>query len=115
MRSLLLISVAVIGLSGCSHGLYDWGGYNSHLYSYYENPDAAEAFREALERHIGYLESAGRIPPPGLYAELGTLYLEKGDTAQAIIFYDKERQAWPESRPLMSSLIASLSKTTAQE
>ena len=112
---LLVVSLLVFFVAGCSQSRYDWGGYNSYLYSYYENPQAAESFREALSRHIGYLESAGKTPPPGLYAELGTLYLEKGDTAQAIIFYEKERQTWPESVPLMTSLISSLNKTTTEE
>ena len=42
---------------------------------------------------------------PGLYAELGTLYLQGGDNARAIVFYTKERDAWPESRTLMDGLI----------
>lgn len=112
---LLFVSVVLVLLNGCTQPLYNWGGYNSYLYSYYENPQAAESFREALETHITYLESAGKTPAPGLYAELGTLYLEKGDTGQAISFYEKERQAWPESKPLMTSLISNLNSENPQE
>ena len=116
MWRLLCLSLCFLSVAGCSgHRLYDWGGYDSYLYSYYENPQAAESFRKALETHISRLESMGRTPPPGLYAELGTLYLERGDTRQAIAFYEKEQQAWPESQHLMASLIANLSKETHKE
>lgn len=110
MKALFLVLCAVLLLAGCSQKRYDWGGYNSYLYSYYASPEAAEEFREALEYHIQRLEELGRVPPPGLYAELGTLHLEAGDTRTAIEFYQKEQEAWPESRHLMTSLIATLGK-----
>lgn len=115
MTRLFLLGTVIAVLAGCSHGRYDWGGYNSYLYDYYENPQAAESFRVALENHIQRLDSMGKVPPPGLYAELGTLYLEAGDTATAISYYQKEQAAWPESRHLMASLIANLSKQTSRE
>lgn len=110
MKSLFLMLCAVTLLAGCSHGRYDWGGYNSYLYSYYESPQTAEEFRGALEYHIQRLDGMGKAPPPGLYAELGTLYLEAGDTQTAIDYYQKEQDAWPESQHLMTSLITTLSK-----
>ena len=57
----------------------------------------------------------GKVPPPGLYAELGTLYLEAGDTQTAIDYYQKEQDAWPESQHLMTSLITTLSKGTGNK
>lgn len=116
MWRFICLALCFTFIAGCSsHRLYDWGGYDSHLYRYYENPQAAESFRNALESHIGRLESMGRKPPPGLYAELGTLYLERGDTGQAITLYEKEQQAWPESERLMASLISNLSTETNSE
>lgn len=111
----LFVSVILVLLSGCGQKLYDWGGYNSSLYSYYDNPEYAEIFLATLEQHIGRLEAAGKVPAPGLYAELGTLYLEKGNTEQAIEMYKKERQAWPESQQLMASLINGLNQKQKQE
>lgn len=108
MRSLLLL-LAVVLLPGCTQGLYQWGGYNNHLYSYYQDPASAESFMIAMEQHINHLESKGIKPAPGLYAELGTLYLQKGDKKKALALYAKEKDAWPESNHMMSALIANLS------
>jgi hypothetical protein len=46
--------------------------------------------------------------PPGLYAELGTLYLQMGEQVKAIAMYVKERDTWPESKSLMDALIKNL-------
>lgn len=116
MKRLLLLCCSVALLSGCgTFRGYEWGGYDSHLYRYYDNPRTAENFRTSLAAHVQRLEEKGKIPPPGIYAELGTLYLEAGDTQQAIFYYDKEQEVWPESRHLMSSLISNLSKQQREE
>ena len=46
--------------------------------------------------------------PPGMYAELGTLYLQEGLTDKARIYYAKERDTWAESKTLMDLLIKNL-------
>lgn len=113
MRTLLLVGLLLLG--GCSHGLYDWGGYNQRLYNYYENPQAINDFILALERYLQQMESAGKKPAPGLYAELGTLYLQMGDTPGAIELYKKERDVWPESQHLMTALITNLEKDSSRQ
>ncbi len=69
-----------------------------------------EALRIKLEAHVGEMEKSNAKVAPGLYAELGTLYLKAGATQKAIDFYTKERNAWPESRVLMTSLIQNLER-----
>jgi hypothetical protein len=59
---------------------------------------------------LAELESRKVRPAPGLYAELGTLYLENGDRISAARYYTKERDAWPESRYMMDALLANLQK-----
>ncbi|MFZ5484367.1 MAG: DUF4810 domain-containing protein [Pseudomonadota bacterium] len=106
---LFLLSSAL--LNGCAHqGLYDWGRYEHDLYTAYKDPAQTEALRARLEEHIGALEASGAKVAPGLYAELGTLYLQANRTDQAIAWYAKEQATWPESRGLMSTLIARLGK-----
>lgn len=114
-RQLLLLTVIMMAVSGCSRQLYDWGGYNDHLYDYYHDPSTADAFLIRLEKHLEKIESAQGTPAPGLYAEVGTLYLQKGDEAQAVAFYQKEHDAWPESRYFMSMLIKNLSERRDSE
>ena len=98
-------------LTGCaSPGLYQWGGYDQSLYAGYKDVTKMEALRIKLEAHVGEMEKSNARVAPGLYAELGTLYLKAGATQKAIDFYTKERNAWPESRVLMTSLIQNLER-----
>jgi hypothetical protein len=107
---LLAISLALLG--GCAHKQYDWDNYDANLYRYYKDPSSAEAFRISLEAHLKTLEQAKGRPAPGLYAELGTLYLERGDRLTAAAYYRKERDTWPESRHLMDAMLSNLDKMT---
>lgn len=98
-------------LTGCAApGLYQWGGYDQSLYAGYKDVTKMEALRNKLEAHVGEMEKSNARVAPGLYAELGTLYLKAGATQKAIDFYTKERNAWPESRVLMTSLIQNLER-----
>jgi len=98
-------------LTGCAApGLYQWGGYDQSLYTGYKDVTKMEALRIKLEAHVGEMEKSNARVAPGLYAELGTLYLKSGASQKAIDFYTKERNAWPESRVLMTSLIQNLER-----
>jgi hypothetical protein len=98
-------------LTGCAApGLYQWGGYDQSLYAGYKDVTKMEALRIKLEAHVGEMEKSNARVAPGLYAELGTLYLKSGATQKAIDFYTRERNAWPESRVLMTSLIQNLER-----
>jgi len=109
---IILIALFGVFLTGCATrtGLYQWGGYDAMLYQSYKNPEKAVELRQGLELHISKMEAAKQKVAPGLYAELGTLYLQVGDAVNAVAMYTKERDAWPESRGLMDSLITNVAK-----
>lgn len=111
MKILLLLAFGLL-MTGCANrsGLYQWGGYDAMLYQSYKNPEKAVEFRQGLELHISKMEQAQQKTAPGLYAELGTLYLQEGDSTKAVAMYTKERDAWPESKALMDSLINNVGK-----
>lgn len=106
----LLALCAALLLSGCVTRQYEWDNYDSRLFSYYKDPTTANDFRVSLQLHLESLEAKNSKPPPGLYAELGTLYLERGDDKNAIAYYRKERDSWQESKYLMESLISTIEK-----
>lgn len=112
MRSIVIAVLLIsVGLVGCTiPSAYDWGGYDQMLYQKYKDPSTNEAMLLGIEGHIAQLEASGSLVAPGLYAELGTLYLEKGEINRAIDLYSKERDTWPESVYLMSAMIASLER-----
>ena len=116
-RPLALLALAGLStiLSGCANNqaLYQWGGYNSALYSSYKDPEQVAAQQTKLETHIAAMNSSNQKVAPGLYAELGSLYLQTGKTSEAISQYKKERELWPESRGLMDAMISTLEKRQA--
>lgn len=111
MRTLfLLVSIAIV-LSGCAAPtLYKWGDYDQGLYTSYKDATKTEALRSQLETHIASMEKSKQKIAPGLYAELGTLYLQAGSTAKAMAFYSQERDLWPESKFLMTAMIENLER-----
>lgn len=111
-RSILAPLLMVLSLlGGCAApGLYNWGGYDQALYAGYKDVTKMEALRINLEVHIGAMEKSNQKVAPGLYAELGTLYLQTGSSDQAISYYTKERATWPESRTLMAAMIQNIER-----
>lgn len=111
---IFLLLVCGLLLTGCAtrNSMYQWGGYDAMLFQSYKNPEKAVEFRQGLELHITKMEQSQQKTAPGLYAELGTLYLQAGDSTKAVAMYTKERDAWPESKGLMDTLINNVAKRT---
>jgi hypothetical protein len=112
----MLAAAALLAVTGCAsqQGMYDWGGYSGLLYQNYKKPDTVAANLVKLQEHVSVMEQRRATVAPGLYADLGTLYLQAGDRDRALDNYRKERAAWPESAGLMDSMIKNLAKP-AQE
>ncbi|GAA5192757.1 DUF4810 domain-containing protein [Ferrimonas gelatinilytica] len=113
----LALAAALLGaLSGCASqsGLYHWGEYEDAVYEQQRAPEELEAYITQLTEVVNY---QGKVIAPGLYAELGTAYLHAGKIEQAIFWYQKEQQQWPESQVLMEALISNLQRRlpTTQE
>jgi len=103
--------LAALAMTGCAApAMYQWGGYESMLYQGYKEPARMEAMKTKLQEHIAELEKAQAKVAPGLYAELGTLYLQSGAADLALAMYTRERAAWPESEPLMTAMINNLER-----
>lgn len=112
----MLAAAALVVLSGCAQqGMYDWGGYSGLLYQNYKKPETVAANLATLQAHVTALEGRNTKVAPGLYADLGTLYLQAGDRDRALDNYRKERSAWPESAGLMDAMIKNLASKPAEE
>jgi len=108
---LIFLSLA-IATAGCApQSLYYWGGYSSSLNNYYKNPGEREKFIDRLQQDIEKAEQKDKVPP-GIYAEYGYMMLETGATDQALVYFSKERDKWPESNILMTKLIDRLAKAS---
>lgn len=114
-RNLILV-LLVAAASGCASQstLYHWGGYDTALYGHYRNPAEREAWIEALKTAILEAEQQGRRVPPGLYAEFGYALLEEGKRKEAVAYFEKEQQKWPESTALMQKMIRNAGQLAVQ-
>ena len=110
--TLMLLALVVTGCATRNAGLYQWGQYENSLYTSYKDPTKVGVLRTKLEEHIGSAERGNKKIAPGLYAELGTLYLQDGKNELAASMYTKERDTWPESATLMTSMLKSLASRT---
>jgi len=108
-RSLLAaLAVAALAASGCAGKVttYRWGNYDEILYSHYKHPQERQAYVAGLKTIILAAQQEGKTVPPGIYAEYGYALYEEGNAPEAIKYFERERDTWPESRVFMEKLIA---------
>jgi|JI10StandDraft_1071094.scaffolds.fasta_scaffold312693_3 hypothetical protein len=109
MKRLVLMSALFLGACSTPKTMYDWGNYSSALLVYSQNPQATKAFADKLAVDIEKAEAKNRVPP-GMYAEYGYAMLELNQDQQALAYFAKERDKWPESAMLMNGLIARVNR-----
>lgn len=114
MRGLVILIAAGL-MGGCTAPgtLYEWGGYPSGLTSYTKSGDA-EQFEEELREAIAQGEGEGRVPP-GIYAELGYLLMNTERPGEALVFFEREKQAFPEAAVLMDKMIIGARRASEEE
>lgn len=110
MKNMIAAALCTTLAACVSPSMYSWGPYEQGLYQSYKDPTQIEALRTSLESHITSIEAAKQKVAPGLYAELGTCYLQRGDTEKAKFYYSKEKEAWPESQGLMTVMLQNIER-----
>jgi hypothetical protein len=110
MRRLIRIAAVVAlaaGAGGCATGktTYAWGNYDESLYAQYKSPGKHQAYVATLKQIILATQRDGTKIPPGIYAEYGYALYEEGNAAEAVAYYQREIDAWPESRVFMEKMI----------
>ena len=106
MTNMIRTACLTLALSGCvSAPMYEWGGYDDLMYQQYKDPSMTSNVRDGLVAHLLALESGRQRVPPGLYAEVGTLFFQAGNTDEALKMYRRERAYWPESKVFMNAMI----------
>lgn len=110
----LTLFMAFALLPGCATpSLYSWGDYDESLEQRYEKENLAQAEQVLREQMMGY--DAGKRVPPGVCADYGFLLYRRGDLAGAVLFFEKEMNAFPESAFLMNKLIDRIKKKASQD
>jgi len=111
MKNVLFVLLSIIGLiiSGCSSKkpMYEYANYSESYYQLKQNGDAQSAatWKTSLEESIEKSNAYAIRVPPGIYANLGYLYLKVNDTQKAISFFEAEKSLYPEASVFMDNLI----------
>ena len=103
----LVLTAVLLTVSGCAgNRMYAWGNYDETLYAHYKNPQDQGKNLENLKVLLTEAETTGGGKvPPGLYAEYGMALYEAGQTDEAVKYYVKEKEKWPESAVIMDKMI----------
>ena len=106
IKGVLSVIALAAFFSACesSPALYSWGSYESQVYAYL-NGESRGAQLTALERDLERIEANGKAVPPGFYAQLGLLYMETGDAAEAMACFRMEKALFPEAAVFMDFLL----------
>jgi len=110
MKCLACIGLILL-LSACAQPkqLYNYGGYSDNYYKLKKQttPENKKALMECIEKAISEAgkSQSGRVPP-GMFANLGYLYLQDGNSQRAISLFEKEKETYPESSQFMERIIA---------
>ncbi len=116
-RAILLLTSAalLVGLQGCvRQTMYSWGDYDEALYTHYKNPQDRENFVASLDAVIRDATQRGEKVPPGCFAEYGYALMEEGRHDDAIAYFQRERDQWPESRVFMEKMIRNAEQKRAK-
>lgn len=106
----------VLLLTGCGpKTYYQWNGYSDKMYDYYDGKVTDEALMVYLQSVVDEANKANKIVPPGVYADLGTMYLRAGKPQEAIQYYGLEERYWPEAKGLMTSLIQGVQRNYSKQ
>jgi hypothetical protein len=113
-QKLSLVLSAALLLSACAsnNALYQWGNYEEALFVNYHEPAVKEEMLDSYLNFVREQDNSTKPLAPGLYAEAGTFMLKQGNAKAAIEFYKMEREHWPESKELMTTLIDNLEERT---
>jgi len=116
----ILISLSFI-ISGCSNQpkpLYTYGNYSESYYASKKDVSADTALE--LQKSIEFaIENAGESRSgrvaPGMYANLGYIYLKGGKTNKAIESFKKEKSIYSESAHFMDRMIKKIEASEGKQ
>lgn len=107
-------------LSACAQPkqLYTYGDYSHSYYKHKKQatPETRKALVDSIEKAISEANESksGRVPP-GMFANLGYMYLQDGDSGKAISLFEKEKSTYPESAHFMDRIIAKVENEEKKE
>ena len=106
----ILPVATVILLAGCSDKapktIYTWDGYQDAVYHYYTQQTSPQEQIATLQKLVEKSRAGTKPVPPGVHAQLGMLYNNTGNAAQAMSEFNAEKAQYPESASYINFLTA---------
>jgi hypothetical protein len=113
--SRVLYIIFATSIVGCATPtIYHWGEFEEGLHDRFVNEDHAQADVYLLETINTASEQNFKVPP-GAYADYGFILFRRGDHEGAKAYFEKEKNAFPESSALMTKLIEQVKKRESGE
>ncbi|MCD6433456.1 MAG: DUF4810 domain-containing protein [Sulfurimonas sp.] len=107
LLSAVAISFFIVGCGG-PKPLYVYGDYSDSYYAYKKDmsPESMLELQKVIEEAIEEVgdSRSGRVAP-GMYANLGYIYLKSGKAKEAVESFNKEKSIYPESAHFMNRII----------
>jgi len=116
-KCVLLMAAVALVMIGCAapqKPLYYWNDYSHSLYNLKKNP-SEETFASHKACLLQIIDDSTKNEvrvPPGVYGELGFMFMQENKSKEAVEYYRLEEQTYPESTPFMERLIASAKSET---
>jgi hypothetical protein len=117
MKKILFISMIIcFFLSGCApvahHPQYYWGNYSHALYKNKKDhtPESYQEYKNALADIMEKSKTKGLLVPPGIYSEYGFILAQEGKFEEAQVYFNLEKEKYPESKIFVDRLINTLGK-----
>lgn len=109
--NLIVVAVFMLLITGCVKQPKPMYSYNDYSERYYQSkkdfsPETALELQKSIESSIENApqSSTGRVAP-GMYANLGYIYLKSGNNDKAIENFKKEKNVYPEAGHFMDRMI----------
>lgn len=107
----LVFALWILGSCSSQKDLYYWEDYKDSSYRYFakKRPEDANKLILTLTEMVRNAEKGSRkVPPPGTYAELGFLLIERGDRNAGLSYLKQEMFVYPESKVFVERILKQL-------
>ena len=89
--------------------MYSWQGYDYALLNHYKDGTDSTELAEKLREVVQKVEDSGEQSPPGLYADFAFALYESGQVDEALVYFEKEKEQWPESERFLTAVMGRIS------
>lgn len=119
MKNILLLIALTCLFTGCAarkQPMYYFGDSSSALYAHKKEPtdETFMQMKQSLEDVIEHSELKGINIAPGTFANIGYLNLLENKPDQAIAFFNREKQLYPEATMFMDRMIQKVEAQTGE-